>query len=513
MSSPTVALSLISHTNAGKTTLARTLLARDVGEVRDAPHVTTDVAAYTLLETEDGDRLLLWDTPGFGDSARLAKRLQQQGNPIGWFLSEVWDRLRDRPFFLTQLAVRNVRDSADAVLYLVNAAEAPEEAGYLAAELAVLAWMDKPVVLLLNQTGRPRPREDEAAEIGRWRKAVEPFPVVRTVLSLDAFARCWVQELVLFDAIAAVLPPDRQRVFTRLAQAWRERRWAQFDEAMDILAAPLAAAVAARVPLQAAPMLRRLGEAIGVGREQGDAARKQALTTLARQLDEVLRKSLDRLLAVYQLDGRAGPEVDARVATDIVTDARLDERKAAAVGGIVSGAMTGLAADLAAGGLTFGAGILTGAVLGALGGAGIARGVNVVRGKSEDVVRWDDAFLRGLVITVSLRYLAVAHYGRGRGDWKASEFPTFWHARVDAALAARAPALARLLALRTPDSDAARVHDAAQGLLQDLLRAVLLDLYPAAFGAAPATARVAAEPVPAGDPPSTIVDAAGLPPP
>jgi hypothetical protein len=33
----TIALSLISHTNAGKTTLARTLLGRDVGEVRDAP--------------------------------------------------------------------------------------------------------------------------------------------------------------------------------------------------------------------------------------------------------------------------------------------------------------------------------------------------------------------------------------------------------------------------------------------------------------------------------------------
>jgi ribosome biogenesis GTPase A len=37
----TVSLSLVSHTNVGKTTLARTLLGRDVGEVRDAPHVTT----------------------------------------------------------------------------------------------------------------------------------------------------------------------------------------------------------------------------------------------------------------------------------------------------------------------------------------------------------------------------------------------------------------------------------------------------------------------------------------
>lgn len=117
-----VALSLISHTNAGKTTLARTLLARDVGEVRDEAHVTQEATPYPMIDTPEGDTLVLWDTPGFGDSARLARRLAQQGNPIGWFLSQVWDRFRDRALWLSQQAVRNVRDQADVVLYLVNAA-------------------------------------------------------------------------------------------------------------------------------------------------------------------------------------------------------------------------------------------------------------------------------------------------------------------------------------------------------------------------------------------------------
>jgi hypothetical protein len=478
-----IALSLISHTNAGKTTLARTLLARDVGEVRDAPHVTTVAADYPLLETAEGDRLLLWDTPGFGDSARLAKRLAQQGNPIGWFLTQVWDRLSDRPFYLTQLAVRNVRDSADVVLYLLNAAETPEEAGYLAPELAVLSWMDKPVIALLNQTGRPRPPAEEAAEIERWRDALLPYPVVRTVMPLDAFARCWVQEFALFDAIAGSLPAARRPLFARLAQAWRERRWKQFDDAMAALAAPVARALVARVPLAAAPMLRRLGEAIGVARADGDAARQRALDALARALDDDLRASLDRLLAIHGLEGRAGPEVDARVASDVVAGGRIDEGKAAAVGGIVSGAMTGLAADLAAGGLTFGAGMLTGAVLGALGGAGIARSVNVARGTTEDAVRWDDAFLRNLFVTALLRYLAVAHYGRGRGDWKASEYPPFWRARAESIVAARAPAVDALLARRAPeDADAAQAQ--AHALLADAARALLADLYPAAFAAA-----------------------------
>ena len=117
-----ISLSLISHTNAGKTTLARTLLGRDVGEVRDAQHVTEEATDYPLIETAEGDRLLLWDNPGFGDSARLARRLTRQANPVGWFLSQVWDRFRDRAFWLSQRAVRNVRDRAHVVLYLVNAA-------------------------------------------------------------------------------------------------------------------------------------------------------------------------------------------------------------------------------------------------------------------------------------------------------------------------------------------------------------------------------------------------------
>ena len=145
---------------------------RDVGEVRDAPHVTTEAASYPLVDTPDGDALVLWDTPGFGDSARLARRLRQQGNPVGWFLSQVWDRFRDRPFWLTQKAVRNVRDQADVVLYLVNASEEPGDAGYLAPELAVLEWIGKPVIVLLNQTGPPRARADELADEARWRDAL-----------------------------------------------------------------------------------------------------------------------------------------------------------------------------------------------------------------------------------------------------------------------------------------------------------------------------------------------------
>lgn len=75
----TIQLSLVSHTNTGKTTLARSLIGRDVGEIRDEAHVTALAECHRLIDTTDGHVLNLWDTPGFGDSARLIKRLRLQG--------------------------------------------------------------------------------------------------------------------------------------------------------------------------------------------------------------------------------------------------------------------------------------------------------------------------------------------------------------------------------------------------------------------------------------------------
>ena len=334
----TITLSLVSHTNAGKTTLARTLLGRDVGEVRDAPHVTTLAETFPLVETADSDALLLADTPGFGDSARLARRLGQEGNPVGWFLTQVWDRFRDRAFYLTQLAMRNVRDEADVVLYLVNAAEDPADAGYLGPELAVLAWVQKPVLVLLNQTGAPRAPAAEAAEAARWRAALAGHPQVRDVLALDAFTRCWVQEFALIEAIGKWMPADKATAFARLAQAWRAQRLATFAAAINAIARPVAAAACARVVVPRPAMLRRLGAAIGIGSDAVKTEETRAAAILARDLAADLRTAMDALIAIHGLSGRAAADVEARFERDVAREGPVDEGKAAAMGGVLSGA-------------------------------------------------------------------------------------------------------------------------------------------------------------------------------
>jgi hypothetical protein len=103
---------------------------------------------------------------------------------------------------------------------------------------------------------------------------------------------------------------------------------------------------------------------------------------------------------------------------------------AAVFGGLLSGAAGGLAADLAAGGLTLGGGMLVGGVLGAVAAGGAARGYNYVKGDQDPAVRWSDAVFQSMVGDALLRYLAVAHYGRGRGDYEEGEHPAFWRTAV-----------------------------------------------------------------------------------
>jgi hypothetical protein len=482
-----ISLSLVSHTNAGKTTLARTLLGRDVGQVRDAPHVTEFADVFTMLEAPQGERLLLWDTPGFGDSVRLVKRLRQSDNPIGWFMSAVWDRWRDRAFWATQQALRNVRDEADVMLYLVNASESPDAAGYVAPEMELLAWVGKPVIVLLNQLGAPREAALEAADIERWRTRLCAFAPVREVLPLDAFARCWVQELTLLRAIENVLDGEQRSLMGRLRAAWQTQREQTFDAAMCSMAASLAQLATAteelpagagfRAGLQA--NLKGLGQALGLGKAEGSPA-VLAQAALAQRLDAEVRANTLALIELHGLSGTAHAEILTRLATHYELRLRLDETKAAVWGGMVTGALVGLKADVLSGGLTLGGGLLAGGLIGALGAAGLARCVNLVRGTERSWVAWNAEALDQMVDAALLRYLAVAHFGRGRGEWAQGESPPFWRDVIAQALAPHRHALTVLWASRGA-RDSREADPGAAAALASSLEAIVHDAASAAL--------------------------------
>jgi hypothetical protein len=479
--SEVISLSLISHTNIGKTTLARTLLRRDVGEVVDRAHVTETTNAHLLISTPQGDELRLWDTPGFGDSARLLQRLRLSGNPLGWFLTQVWDRFVDRPFFCSQQAVRNVRDEADVVLYLVNASEVPPAAGYVDAEMQILGWIGKPVVVLLNQLGPPRPAAVEAGEERRWSTHLAQYPWVRDTITFDAFARCWVQEHALLGRLAAVLPGDGRTAFARLADAWRARNRETFERSMRVLAQQSAAIAAdvASVTAQGAGATARTWIASLLGtRSRGDAATDAAMAELAQRLDARVRRATDELIALHGLSGRAAGEILQRMGAEYAVDKAADPGKAGLIGAALSGALGGLAADLAAGGLTFGTGALLGGLLGAAGARGLATAYNLVRGRDATTVRWSGEFLTGRVAAAVMRYLAVAHFGRGRGDYVASEYPPHWGPVVDAAVNMRRALLEETWAAAASGTVAAVLESRLRPLLEAIAMDVLDRLYP-----------------------------------
>jgi hypothetical protein len=74
----------------------------------------------------------------------------------------------------------------------------------------------------------------------------------------------------------------------------------------------------------------------------------------------------------------------------------------------------------------------------------VARGINVWRDTGHGWVAFGPEALDAAAQAALLRYLAVAHFGRGRGRFEAESEPEAWREEVAAALASRRERLARL---------------------------------------------------------------------
>ena len=423
-----IALSLISHTNIGKTTLARTLLRKDIGLVADRAHVTLENQKYTVLETDAGESLQLWDTPGFPNCQKILSRLRGDRNPILRIVTEAWDRFRDRPSWCAQQAVLNVQQEADVVLYLVNATEEPSMAGYIASELQLLEWIGKPVIVLLNQTGPPRDRDEQQRLEQPWKDYFARYGFVRGVHSLDAFSRCWVQEGILFETIQSLLPSQDRQLMGRLFNVWRDKNLSVFHAAMEQWALLVSRAARSRV------MTRGDGSPM-------DVQKQQAVDGLLKSLVNEVGATTKAVIALHGLEGDAIGVIQARMehvevrrGSQGLGDATLSGTAIGGIGGaLTSGAYAGLHLDAATGGVSMGlftvAGAVVGGVLGFFGGEAWAERQ---AGRTPTPVTWSDDYLDVLVQDVIIRYLAIAHFGRGQGQYVADpEDPRFWIAKVN----------------------------------------------------------------------------------
>jgi GTPase Era involved in 16S rRNA processing len=470
-----VILSLISHTNVGKTALARTLLRRDVGEVADRAHVTVASEAYTLIKDE-GLAAKLWDTPGFGSNlAKLAKRIRSSGNPIGWIMHQVWDRFNDESLWCSQEAIRNIKEDADLVLYLVDASQSPGTIGYVDLEMEILSWIGKPVLVFLNQTGRPEP-DRIAKEEEEWRVHLSDLDIVKGVSTLDAFTRCWTQEHHILERAAEFLEGDKKAVAEKLAEAWTQRNLNVFDKSVDEISDLLVFSLLDTEKLKESNVVNKLKSLLA--KNDKDSEMEIIQQSMYRRLAERTAETINHLIANHGLDGQTAKELAKSSREEFTYQRNVEESLYAAVGGAVSGLVGGLSADLISGGATFGGGAVLGMLLGAGTTYALAKGYNLTQTGTNEV-RWTEAQFESQLKFIIMLYLAVSHFGRGRGAWQDPENnPSHWEHTTDDILKANKETLKTLWKKGGAEGKPDKLEKEVRSKVRLLLTSALGKLYP-----------------------------------
>ena len=491
MNVPEIGIFVVAHTNVGKTTLIRTLLGQDVGEIVDWPDVTKALNSYDLVVDQNFGALRLWDTPGFGDSFRLAKRLRRKHRWIAWVVREIWDRFFNKKLWKGQRLALDLRARASVILYPVNLQERPVDAVYVAPELEVLAWVGKPVLAILNQGGGQYSQQPESQRAEEWTGHLSNFQVIRHVSTLDAYTRCWLQELNLFKEIGQVLP-DKERdlyleLVTTLGQAYAKR----FDDSVTAITDYLFHLANDKVELDARwfegmkDIWDVLRKTIPWGRSKDMTPFELAMQGLAQRYAESTKKVTEELIHINRLNVEAATKILANAEMKPETDRPWDGGSSTIFGGVISGVLTGLGADLITGGLSLGTGALVGGALGAMSAAALAKGYNVYTKKNKKVVGWSaDALTEAFGKSVML-YLSVAHFGRGQGPWRRKDEPKNWSSTLEEVLMRDRERLRDLW--RNVGAGAGSLHEkvGCEAEVRHLLRRMLLRFYPESGAALP----------------------------
>ncbi|HMN20652.1 MAG TPA: GTPase/DUF3482 domain-containing protein [Ottowia sp.] len=341
-------IAVVGHTNAGKTSLLRTLTRRvDFGDVSDRPGTTRHAEAIALrLEGRVLARFI--DTPGLEDAVALQEYLQRLEGESEHAQLQGFLRGPEAHAAFEQEAkvVRALLEQADCAMLVIDTRE-PVLPKYRA-EMRILIACARPILPVLNFV------RDAASRQAEWHRMLRESGLHARV-EFDAVAPFIGSEQQLYSDLATLLPTHRERlqeIGSSLAAEARDRRAA----ACRVVADALVDVAAMRRALPAAEFARQ--------------DRQQAFVQAFR--DEVrrhARRAVDALLALYGF--RPGdaeladmPELAGRWADDLFnTELLLQAGKRLGLGAMI-GAGVGAVADVALAGLSLGAATTLGATVG-----------------------------------------------------------------------------------------------------------------------------------------------------
>ncbi len=225
-----VKIAVVGHTNAGKTSLLRTLTRdRDFGEVSMRP-ATTRHSEATRVMVDAAVAIEFDDTPGLEDPMGLLDILHTEHDELR---TPGPERLKN--FLRSDLAHTDYAQEAKAIkqllasdlaLYVVDARE--PVAGKYTDEFVILNLAGKPILAVLNFVASTE------ANVTAWRKALQNAGI-HNIVAYDSVVFEVKDEIRLLSQLALLLP-TAETLFERLtAQRLAERR-AQSDGAAALIA-------------------------------------------------------------------------------------------------------------------------------------------------------------------------------------------------------------------------------------------------------------------------------------
>ncbi|MGI4777409.1 MAG: GTPase/DUF3482 domain-containing protein [Janthinobacterium lividum] len=349
-----IRIAVVGHTNAGKTSLLRTLTRRvEFGEVSSRPGTTRHVERVDLL-VHGRAAVRFFDTPGLEDAVSLCEHIAQiAGSADTSAMPTPLDRIRwflegpeARGNFEQEAKVLRMLLDVDAAFLVIDARE-PVLPKYRD-EIELIGSCARPVLPVLNFV------RDASSLESEWRALLAAYGM-HAVVRFDAAAPFVGAEHDLYQDLVTLLR-DRSAVLREVATFLDDEAVQRRRASATRIAEMLLDAAATRRTITAADF--------------ADEARRTPLVAALRQgiADKAQRCASD-LLALYgfrenDADETPLPLLEGRWSMDFFSPEAMKEAGVRLGQGAVVGAALGVMADVALGGLSLGAGAALGATLG-----------------------------------------------------------------------------------------------------------------------------------------------------
>lgn len=223
-----IKIAVTGHTNTGKTTMIRTLMKQEIGEIDDRANVTRDIE--DAIYKYEGLQAVFIDTPGF-QQANLLFFLQQQG------LTELNSELKKKLEY--EIKAWEAIESSDVMLYIVSLETVPDNSHEEEIRLVVSA--NKGVVALFNKgiskfqtTTEPDQVTERTRRIEQWKEVLCSCGVSKHFI-FDAHWYDPYQVVEIYSAIKECLPNDKSLLFEGGLSAFQQHQQNKVKKACDLI--------------------------------------------------------------------------------------------------------------------------------------------------------------------------------------------------------------------------------------------------------------------------------------